>query len=123
MDKRQRGISLIGTLIIAIFVIGSLVLVMRTVPVYNEYFSVKKALAAVVSSGDAQSPESLRNAFRRRADVDDIDSVKAADLDISKDGNRYVVAAQWERRVPLVANIALVFSFSASSSGDSAAAN
>lgn len=123
MDKRQRGISLIGTLIIAVFVIGSIILVMRTVPVYNEYFSVKKALTAVVSSGDAQSPETLRNAFQRRADVDDIDSVKPADLDISKDGNRYVVAAQWERRVPLVANIALVFSFSASSSGDSAAAN
>jgi Tfp pilus assembly protein PilV len=123
MNKRQRGISLIGTLIIAVLVIGAIILGMRTVPVYNEYFSVKKALASVVASGDAQSPESLRNAFQRRADVDDIDTVKAKDLEISKDGNRYVVAAQWERRIPLVANVALVFSFSASSSGDSAAAN
>lgn len=123
MDKRQRGISLIGTLIIAALVIGLIILGMRTVPVYNEYFSVKKALVAVVSSGDAQSPDGLRSAFQRRADVDGIDSVKVSDLEISKDGNRFVVAAQWERRIPLVANVALVFSFSASSSGDSAAAN
>lgn len=123
MDKHQRGLSLIGTLVIAVFVISCIVLVMRAVPVYNEYFSVKKALVAVTSAGDAQSPETLRSAFQRRADVDDIDSVKPQDLEISKDGNRFVVSANWERRVPLVANISLVFTFSASSSGDAAAAN
>lgn len=123
MDKHQRGLSLIGTLVIAVFVISCIVLVMRVVPVYNEYFSVKKALVAVTATSDAQSPEALRSAFQRRADVGDIDSVKPQDLEISKDGNRFVVSANWERRVPLVANISLVFTFSASSSGDAAAAN
>lgn len=115
MYKRQRGISLIGTLIIAVFVIGSLILGMRTVPVYNEYFAVKKAVVLVAAGGEAQTPQTIRSAFQRHADVNDIETVSGKDLDISKDGNRYVVSVQWERRIPLVANVALVFSFEASS--------
>ncbi|WP_374605340.1 DUF4845 domain-containing protein [Niveibacterium sp.] len=91
------------------------------VPVYNEYFAVKKALAALASNAEANSPEAIRGLFERRANVDDISSVNKADLVISKENGRWVISAEWQRTIPLVANISLLFQFSASSAADAAA--
>jgi len=117
MLHRQRGISLIGTLIIAILIIGAIVMAMRTVPVYNEYFAVKRALNTIAASSEAQSPEAIRVAFNRKASVEDISTVRAQDLSITKENGRYVIEAEWERRIELVANVSLVFNFQASSTG------
>ncbi|GAA5184570.1 hypothetical protein GCM10025771_38930 [Niveibacterium umoris] len=122
MRKQQRGISLIGTLIAAILIIGAIIMAMRMVPVYNEYFAVKKALTAIASSGDASSPEAIRSMFNRKASVEDINSVTMNDLAISKENGRWIVTAEWQRTIPLVANISLLFQFSASSAADPAAA-
>jgi hypothetical protein len=116
MYQRQRGLSLISTLILGVLIVGAIILGMRCVPVYNEYFSVKSAFKKIATGGDMDSPEAIRNAFQRYSDVGDISSITPKDLVISKgDSGRYIVAAQWERRVPLVANVALVFSFETSS--------
>ncbi|MCL2658369.1 MAG: DUF4845 domain-containing protein [Betaproteobacteria bacterium] len=115
MHQRQRGLSLIGTLIIGVIIIGAIILAMRCVPVYNEYFSVKSAFNKIATSGDLDSPETIKSAFQRYADVGDISSIATKDLVIAKENGRYVVSAQWERRVSLVANVALVFSFETSS--------
>lgn len=117
MLHRQRGLSLVGTLIIAILIIGAIIMAMRMVPVYNEYFAVKRALGAIASSSDAQSPEAIRSAFNRKAMVEDISTVKGEDLTIAKDNGRYVIEAQWERRIDLVANVSLVFTFQTTSAG------
>lgn len=104
----------------AALVVGAIVLAMRCVPVYNEYFGVKKALSAISTNNEANSPEAIRNFFDRRASVDDITSVKPSDLVISKENGRWSISAEWQRTVPLVANVSLLFEFSASSSADDA---
>ncbi|WP_341678566.1 DUF4845 domain-containing protein [Niveibacterium sp. SC-1] len=115
MLQRQRGISLIGTLIIAVLIIGAIIMAMRMVPVYNEYFAVKRALNVIATSSEAQSPEAIRGAFNRKASVEDISTIKGQDLSITKENGRYVIEAEWERRIDLVSNVSLVFSFRASS--------
>ena len=117
MLHRQRGLSLIGTLIVGVLIIGAIILGLRMVPFYNEYFAVKRALSVVASSGDAQSPEAIRSAFNRKAMVEDITTIKGEDLTIAKENGRYVIEAQWERRIDLVANVSLVFTFQTTSSG------
>jgi hypothetical protein len=118
MRKHQRGLSLISTLILGVILVGGIILAMRCVPVYNEYFTVKSALNKIAAGGDADSPENIRRAFQRQSDVGDVTSITPKDLDITKENGRYLIAAQWERRVPLVANVSLVFAFQASSSAD-----
>ena len=120
MRKHQRGLSLISTLILGVILMGAIILTMRCVPVYNEYFTVKSSLFKIGSSG-SDSPEAIRSAFQRQADVGDISSVTPKDLDIIKENGRFVISAQWERRVPLVANVSLVFAFQATSRSDSGA--
>jgi len=122
MRNHQRGLSLIGTLFVAAVVIGGLILALRAVPVYSEYFAVKRAVNAVANGVDALSPEAIRKAYDRRADVESIETVKSTDLTISKQDGRFVISAEWQRTIPLVANVSLLFEFSASSAADASAA-
>lgn len=122
MRKYQRGLSLIGTLFVAAAVIGGLVLAMRAVPVYTEYFAIKRAVNAIASGADVQSPEAIRTAFDKRADVENIETVKPTDLIISKQDGRFVVSVDWQRTIPLVANVSLLFQFSVTNAADPAAA-
>ncbi|WP_172197896.1 DUF4845 domain-containing protein [Niveibacterium sp. COAC-50] len=121
MRKHQEGLSLIGTMIAAALVIGSIVLAMRTVPVYNEYFEIRKSLTVLATSAEATSPEAIRGLFDRRTSVNDIRSVSGADLVIAKNGARWEISVDWQRSIPLVANVSLLFQFSASSSAEAAA--
>jgi len=121
MRNRQLGISLIGALISAALLIGGLILGMRIVPVYTEYFAVKKALNGLASSAEATSPETIRILFDRRSGAEDINSVRKEDLVISKENGRWTISADWQRTIPVVANVSLLFQFSASSTSNAAA--
>jgi hypothetical protein len=43
----------------------------------------------------------VRRAFNARATIDDITSVKAEDLEITKDGNQVVIGFAYRREIPL----------------------
>jgi len=117
MRSRQQGITLMGLIVGAVVLIFAAVLGMKLVPSYIEFFAVKKALAgiAVDTRGRGTSVADVRRLFENRSAVDDINSVKSSDLEISKEGNDYVVAASWRREVPLFANIGVYIDFAASS--------
>jgi hypothetical protein len=88
---------------------------LKLVPVLTEYYGIKRSIAAVAS--EARSPEreclQLRNAFSKRATVDDITSVSPSDLDITKEDGRIVISVDYSRKVPLFSNVSLVIDFSA----------
>jgi hypothetical protein len=116
MRNRQQGITLTGLIVGAVVLIFAAVLAMKLVPSYIEFFAVKKALAgiAVDTRGRSSSVADIRRLFENRSSVDDINSVKSSDLEISKEGNDYVVAASWRREVPLFAGIGLYIDFAVS---------
>jgi len=116
MRNRQLGITLMGLIVGAVVLIFAAVLAMKLVPSYLEYNSVRKALSgiAVDTRGRGASVADIRRAFENRSAIDNIDSVKSSDLEISKEGNDYVVAAAWRREVPLFANIGVYIDFTAS---------
>ena len=118
MRHRQRGISLIGLLIVGALAAFILLLGFRSVPAFTEYFAIQRIVRAIAEEGDGgANMAALRKSFERRSVVDDITSVTAADLEIYKDGGKVVVDAAWERRVPIAGNVSLLIEFSASSSG------
>ncbi len=115
--KSQSGLSLVGVLFVG-GVLAAVVLVgLRLIPVVTEYVGIKRALAAVVAGANPQTAtvSELRNAFSKRVTVDDITSVTATDLDITKENGRIVMSVEYARKVPLVANVSLLIDFSASS--------
>jgi len=115
--KSQSGLSLVGVMLVGSMAAAVVLLGLRLVPVVSEYFGIKRALASVAGAANPQTatvPE-LRNAFAKRAMVDDISSITASDVDITKENGRIVMSVDYSRKVPLIANVSLMIEFSASS--------
>ena len=115
--KSQSGLSLVSVLLVGGAMAALVVLGLKLIPVVNEYFGIKRALAAVVSASNPQSAtvSELRNAFSKRVTVDDITSVTPADIDITKENGRIVMSVDYARKVPLYGKASLLIEFSASS--------
>ena len=114
--KRQSGFSLVSVLIVGAILMALLVLGLKVVPVYAEYFAVKKAFSKVISGTDvAASPTEFRNAFQRFADVDDITSVDRQMIEVTKDNGRASMHVDYKRTVKLYGPVSLLFEFSVDS--------
>ena len=116
MGRTQRGISLSGALagMIVVGVVG--IFAAKMVPSYLEFMAVKKMVKAMADGGElAGSVAQIRNAFDRRNAVEDVKSVKGADLDITKEGGQAVVRAEWSVKMPIAGNLSVCADFAVSS--------
>ncbi len=115
---RQHGLSIISTLIVGAFIAAALILALKLVPVFTEYLAIKKAFSGIIERVDAQQPAAaFRAAFYKYAQIDDISSVNAQSIVVTKENGRAVLSVDYERRVALFANVSLVFEFSVASDG------
>lgn len=114
---KQRGVSLSG-LIVVLIVLALLGLVAaKTVPAYVDYFNIKKIFAAIEAAGELKSLASkdLRLSYAKRASIDNIRSVSAEDIIITKgpDGNN-VMSVEYTVKTPLFSNVSLLIDFNVS---------
>lgn len=113
---RQRGIGFIG--LIAIFAVCAMIVLLglKLVPAYIDYFTVKKILASMSTGEEVRTGtvSDIRKSFDRRATIDYQSSVTQEDLEISKEGGETVVTAAWTKRIPLFTGYTLLVDFSAS---------
>lgn len=116
MRKKQSGVSLSGLLVAAVILAMVALLGMKVGPEVLEYFQIVKAVKKVASDpGASSSVAEARKAFDRQANIDNISAISAADLDVTKEGDIVVVSFEYERRVPLFANVSLLLEFQGSS--------
>ena len=114
---KQRGVSMLGFMFIAVAVIIIALVAMKLVPAYIEFFSVKKILNSMGQDNETKSMSNIeiRNSFSKRANVGYVTVVKPEDLSIDRAGGKMVISTEYEYRTPLVANISLVVDFKATS--------
>jgi hypothetical protein len=112
MLRKQLGISLMN-LILLLGGLGFLgVMGAKLFPSYVEYFSVKKIFATMDQAGDLKGTvKEIRKSFETRNAIEDVKSVRAEDLEITKEGGETVMTANWSVKVPLVANISACIDF------------
>ncbi|MFA7607357.1 MAG: DUF4845 domain-containing protein [Rhodocyclaceae bacterium] len=116
MKHSQRGVSLVGLVIIASLLGFVLLVGFRCVPAINEYMAVQRIVKAVAEEGDnGASMTELRRSFDHRAQIDNVSTIGGKDLDIYKQGGKVVVEAKYGRKVPIAANVSLFFDFHAKS--------
>jgi len=95
---RQRGISFIGLVFVAV-VLGCLgVVIAQVIPTLIEWQAIDKA--ANKAKEGTTVPE-VRAIFDRAQAIDDFKSVSGKDLDIKKVGDKVVVSYSYEREIPL----------------------
>ncbi len=113
--KEQRGVTLIGLVVICIIVVFVAIGGLKIAPAYIEYYNVKKAIVGVAQTTSRGTVGDVRQAFNRRAAIDDIDVIAGKDLEVTKEGNDLVISFSYEKRIPLFSNVSVVINFAASS--------
>jgi len=115
---KQQGLTLFKLLMVLV-VVGAVGLIgLKLTPEYIEYWKIRSDVLAVaqeVNSKPDATVADVRRAFERRAEIDHIKGLSAADLDVSKEGNQIVVAFEYQRKVHLLKNISVLIDFEGSS--------
>lgn len=108
----QRGITLIGFIIVLaiggfFFFVGA-----KLFPLYTEYYAVKGAMTKVQQTpGSARmSPEQVWNILDKSFFTSYVDSVKRNDMQLVRQ-NGYFLRVAYEVRKPLVYNLDIVAKF------------
>jgi hypothetical protein len=112
----QQGVSIMALIFGLALLIVVAIFGMKLVPSYLEFRAAKGAIDQL-SRASAASPADIRRSFESRTAVDDISSLKATDLEITKQGNQVVISFSYRKEVPLFSNIGLYIDYAASSGG------
>lgn len=115
--KRQRGVSLTGMVLMSALFIIVLLLAFKIVPVYLEYFAIERQFKAMAMDPKLRGAtrSQIAAAWAARSAVDDLRSMNADYIEVTKEGDQVVVQGEYSVKVPLYRNVAACFDFKPSS--------
>jgi len=119
--KKQLGVTLSGLIMVSFVLILVLLLGFKLFQPCAEYFSIQKIFKTL-----AQKPE-VRNGTKRDfivawaafANIENISSIAAEDVEITHEGGNVVISASYTRKIPLFKNVTLLIDFNPSASTSS----
>lgn len=115
MKRTQRGITLIGFLVV-LAVAGFFAYVgMKLFPMYSEFYSVKSALRGLANEPGiaTQDPAKIQDLFFRRLYISYSDNVKPENVKLSRNDRGWKMEVNYEVRKPMLYNIDVVGKFNA----------
>lgn len=117
MRNRQAGVSLLMLIIVLAIAAVVALFGMKVVPSFLEYRSARNAIEAIARDQPTAVPADIRRSFENRSNIDDINSIKPSDLDISKDGNQVVISFAYRKEIPLFKGVGLYIDYTATAGG------
>jgi hypothetical protein len=114
MRSRQTGITFIGwiLLLIPVAIVGYAGL--RLAPVYLNYMKVSRALTQTAkdNKGDSQiNPAMVKVELAKRFNIDSISYPELSAIVIKREGEKWVLQANYEDVVPLFGGVSLLVHF------------
>jgi hypothetical protein len=115
--RRQLGVSLTGFLAVCAILIVIGIFAMKLIPSYTEYSTIKRDLTEIAHNPDMAdaSDDEIRDAFTKKASIDNVTAITAADIDISRQPLKLHV--KYGVDIPVVSNFALHLNFEANAEG------
>jgi hypothetical protein len=114
MQHRQRGMTMLG-IIVVIVVVGAWIYAgIRLTPTYLEYMRVAATLEKVRDEFDSNPGTTefmLRKAVERHFNIEMVTAITENDIEISKEGAMFTMRAAYEDTVPLAGNVSFLVSF------------
>jgi hypothetical protein len=115
MKRTQKGMTLIGFILVLAVVGVFAYMGMKVIPMYSEYYAVKQAL-----NGLAEEPgiggldqAKIRDLFFRRLYVSYAEHVKDQNVKITRKEAGWMVVVDYSVQRPLIANLDVVGNFHA----------
>ena len=115
MKRKQSGLTFIG-FVIVLAVAGLFIYVgMKLVPMYTEFYSVKKALASLANEDGIanRSAGEVEQMFFKRLYMSYALTVKSDHVKVERRETSWIVIVDYENRRPLIANLDVVGKFHA----------
>ncbi len=96
MKHQERGISFIGLLFVGGVLACAGVLAAQVLPTLIEFQAVTKAAN---KAREGTTVAEVKSIFDKAAQIDDIKSISGKDLEVTKEGDRVVVAFAYTREI------------------------
>lgn len=96
--SRQQGISFLGLIFVGGVLAVTGVIAAQVFPTFVEFQAVSKAAQKASEGGTVIE---VRKIFDRAAEIDAITSIKAKDLEVTKEDDRIVVRFAYQREIHL----------------------
>lgn len=109
--KSQQGFGFISLVFWGLIACSVIIVGLRVMPVVTEYYAIKKAVFAVKDAGDASA---IRSAFDQQTKVNYVDNFTGRELIIEKASGGTTVGFAYQRVIPLVGPVSLLFDFASS---------
>jgi hypothetical protein len=111
--ERQRGLSLIGMILMVVVIGFAAILALRITPTFVEYRAVNSAIKKAVASSN--TVPDIQKAFDRSAAIDDITVMTGKDLNIQKSDDGYFVDFAYTKKIPLFGPVSLTIDYAGNS--------
>ena len=109
----QRGLTLLGFLIVLIIAAFFAFIIMKLFPVYSEYYSVRTSLRALQQEPGiaSKTPEQVRELLNRKWYISYVKTPTQKNVKVTRRGGDYIVNVAYERRGNLMYNLDYIASF------------
>ena len=110
---RQRGVSMLGILLICVVIVIIAIGAMKVIPTYIEFRGIKAA--ALQARDGGKTVLEIQKAFDRAATINDITTISGKDLEITKEGTNIIVGFKYDKKIHLFHNVSLLIEYAGSS--------
>ena len=108
--QRERGISLVGLIIIIAILGGVGLLAMQVIPTYIEYRAIMGAIDRAKRDG-GENVKAIQDSFNKSAEVGYISAIQGRDLQITRDGGEFEISFAYEKKIPLAGPASLLMEY------------
>lgn len=108
---RQKGMTGIGWLIVLGLIGFFVLLALKMVPVYLEYYKVVSTLESIAKESGFESPREIRDLIERRFDISYVNTITHKDVIIKSAGQYFNVRAKYDAKEHLFGNVSVLMSF------------
>ena len=110
---KQKGLSLVGLIVILAVVFGVCLLAFKVAPALMEYRAIERQFQSIAEDQTLKgaSRGQFDRAWAMRASVEGIKSIDGTQIYYEKEGDKIVVTGEYSVKVPLFWNVSIWFDF------------
>ena len=113
LKKHQQGMSITGWIMLIAIILFFVMLGMRMVPSYMEFYSMSKMLESIRDDPEYRraGPKELRKIFNRRININSIYDFDQKYLKIDRSKGKTSMVLDYEITKPVAGNVSLLMKF------------
>ncbi len=110
---REKGMTTVGFLVLAVFVGLFAFGAIRLTPVYLNYMKVVGVVNGVYDEFDGQNPSraAIRTSISRRFGVESVSEITHRDVKVTPDSGGFMIEAVYDHTTPFIGNIYFTVKF------------